>query len=114
MQALRMYTGPDGQTHFEELKLDFDISQEAQRTEVQEAHGIQFVYQPPGFVIDWHPAPRRQYVVTLQGQAEIGVGDGTTLRFGPGDVLLAEDLTGQGHVTRVVGEVTRISAQISI
>jgi quercetin dioxygenase-like cupin family protein len=114
MQTVRMYTGDDGQTHFEELELNFDPSQDAQRTDVQAALGIQFVYQPPGFVIDMHPAPRRQYVVTLQGQAEIELGDGTTRSFGPGDVLLAEDLTGQGHITRVVGDVPRISAQISL
>ena len=114
MQIVRMYTGADGQSHFEELELPFDPSQEAQRTDVQAALGMQFVYQSPGFVIDWHPAPRRQYVITLQGQAEIGLGDGTTRRFGPGDVLLAEDLTGYGHVTRIVGDVVRVSAQISI
>ena len=54
-------------------------------------------------MLDWHCAPGRQYVVTLDGEGEIEVGDGSTKRFGPGDVLLAEDLTGQGHVTRVVG-----------
>ena len=31
------------------------------------------------------------------------MGDGTVVRVGPGDVLLAEDLTGRGHVTRAVG-----------
>lgn len=30
-------------------------------------------------------------------------GDGTTRRFKPGDVMLADDLTGQGHQSRVVG-----------
>jgi hypothetical protein len=50
----------------------------------------------------------------LQGQAEIELGDGTKRRFGQGDVLLSEDLTGEGHITRVVGDVPRISAQISI
>ena len=114
MQSVRMYTGADGQSHFEELELPFNPSQEAQRTDVQAALGIQFVYQPPGYVIDWHPAPRRQYVITLQGQAEIVLGDGTVRRFGAGDVLLAEDLTGQGHITRVVGDEARISAQISV
>ena len=114
MQSVRMYTGDDGQSHFEELVFHLDPSQEAQRTDVQAALGIQFVNQPPGFVIDMHPAPRRQYVITLQGQAEIVLGDGTARRFGPGDVLLAEDLTGQGHITRIVGDVARISAQISL
>ena len=114
MQTVRMYTGADGQSHFEELELPFNPSQEAQRTDVQAALGVQFVYQPPGFVIDMHPAPRRQYVITLHGQAEIVLGDGTTRKFGPGDVLLAEDLTGGGHITRIVGDVARVSAQISL
>ena len=112
MQVVRMYTGADGQSHFEEVDLPFDLSQEAQRTDIQGSLGIQFVSQPPGFVIDMHPAPRRQYVITLQGQVEIVLGDGTTRRFGPGDVFLAEDLTGEGHITRIVGDVARISAQI--
>ena len=114
MQSVRMYTGDDGQSHFEDLNLPFDPAQEVYRTDVQAALGIQFVYHPPGLVIDMHPAPRRQYVLTLQGQAEIVLGDGTTRRFGAGDVVLAEDLTGQGHITRIVGDVARISAQISV
>lgn len=114
MQFVRMYTGADGRSHFEELELPFKLPQEAQRTDVQPSLGTQFVYQPPGFVIDMHPAPRRQYVITLQGQAEIVLGDGTSRRFAAGDVLLAEDLAGEGHITRIVGDVARISAQISL
>jgi quercetin dioxygenase-like cupin family protein len=109
-----MYTGEDGRSHFEDIELHFDLSQESQRTDIQGAQGVQFVYQPPGFVIDMHPAPRRQYVITLQGQAEITMGDGTTRRFGAGDVVLAEDLTGEGHITRVIGDEARISSQISL
>jgi hypothetical protein len=45
------------------------------------------------------------------GRWEIGIGDGTTRRFGPGDVVLADDLTGQGHTTRSLG-VPRISATV--
>ncbi len=114
MQVVRMYTGEDGQSHFEELDLPFRLPQESQRTDVQSSLGIQFVYQPPGFVIDMHTAPRRQYVITLQGRVDIVLGDGTSRRFVPGDVLLAEDLTGQGHITRIVGDVARISAQVSL
>ena len=114
MQCVRMYTGEDGRSHFEEVDLPFKSLQEAQRTDVQSSLGIQFVYQPPGFTIDMHPAPRRQYVITLQGQADIVLGDGTSRRFAAGDVLLAEDITGEGHITRIVGDVARISAQISL
>jgi hypothetical protein len=114
MQSVRIYTGDDGQSHFEELDLAFDPSQGAQNSRIPAALGAEFVYQPPGFVIDWHPAPRRQYVITLQGQAEIVLGDGTAKRFGPGDILLSEDVTGYGHFTRIVGEEARVSVRISL
>jgi uncharacterized cupin superfamily protein len=35
--------------------------------------------------------------VTLQGSVTIGVGDGSSVTFSPGDVFLAEDTAGQGH-----------------
>jgi len=114
MQFVRMYTGPDGESHFEELDVGLRPSQENHRTEMKSAKGIQFLYQPPGFQIDMHPAPRRQYVITLQGETEIILGDGTSRIFGTGDVLLAEDLTGRGHITRTVGNVARICAQIPL
>jgi hypothetical protein len=65
--------------------------------------GIIFRRAPTTHLSDFHPAPRRQYVITLSGQVEIEIGDGTVKRFGPGDVMLAEDTTGHGHITRVVG-----------
>jgi hypothetical protein len=45
---------------------------------------------------------------------EIGFGGGTTRRFGPGDVVLADDLTGRGHTTRTVGGVPRVSATVPV
>jgi quercetin dioxygenase-like cupin family protein len=76
--------------------------------------GIVFRVAPPGYVLDWHCAPRRQYSITLSGQAEIEVGDGTVVRVGPGDVLLAEDLTGRGHLTRSVGSAPRFYAIVPL
>lgn len=55
--------------------------------------------------VNWHNAPHRLYVVVLKGRFEVEVENGgKTKSFGPGDVLLAEDLTGKGHLTRAVGE----------
>jgi hypothetical protein len=59
-----------------------------------------------------HCAPATIHFI-LAGQMEIGIGDGTTRRFGPGDVVLADDLTGQGHTTRSLG-VPRISATVPV
>ena len=108
---VRIYSGEDGQSHFEEL--DFPTGP-AGRSPLQEAKGISFSRFEPGQFMDWHNAPRRQYVITLSGQVEIGIGDGTVRKLGPGDVLLAEDLTGRGHTTRVVGKQTRVTAIIPL
>ena len=52
---------------------------------------------------------RRRFMAVLSGAVDIEIGDGTVRRLGPGDILIAEDLTGQGHVTREVGPEARVS-----
>ncbi len=109
MHVTRIYTGDDGKSHFEEVELDFQPRGDGQSeaTSPSEAKHAFFTRQSAGYVLGWHCAPGRQYVVTLDGEGEIEVGDGSTKRFRPGDVLLAEDLTGEGHVTRVIGNKPR-------
>ena len=107
----RLYTGEDGQSHLEELDLEKGPIEWA---EIQKASGVAFRNQEAGYFSDWHCAPRRQYVITLTGGVEIGIGDGTLKRFGPGDVMLADDLTGQGHTTRVIGHEQRMSVVIPL
>ncbi|MBV8087281.1 MAG: hypothetical protein JO247_20920 [Chloroflexi bacterium] len=106
----RLYTGPDGKTHIEEM----DLASHPQLTQAMNAEHIVFRSAPPGNFIDWHPAPRRQFVITISGQGEIGLEDGTKIVFGPGHVNLAEDLTGKGHTTRVIGDVPRVTATIPL
>jgi quercetin dioxygenase-like cupin family protein len=81
---------------------------------VQATDGASFGRSQPGYFVDWHNALRRQLVITLAGEVEIGLGDGTKQRFGPGDVLLAEDLTGHGHTTRVVSDAPRITLTVPL
>ena len=94
---VRIYTGHDGQTHFEDLPLP---AEESHNVALQAGANLVFRCFPADYWSDWHTTPRRQYIFILAGQMEIGIGDGTTRRFGPGDVVLADDLTGQGHTTR--------------
>jgi quercetin dioxygenase-like cupin family protein len=115
----RVYTGADGQSHLAEepLVLQSFVDSEGaygEGTPLQGATGITFRLAPPGYILSWHCAPRRQYTITLSGAAEVEVGDGTVARVGPGDVLLAEDLTGQGHITRVVGTEPRFYAVVPL
>jgi quercetin dioxygenase-like cupin family protein len=109
----RIYTGPDGESHFEDLTATI-IDGRFGPTALQEAQGILFTRQRPGNLSEWHTAPRRQYVIGIAGEVEIVTGDGSSMRFRPGDVLLAEDLTGRGHTTRVVGDSMRISAMVPL
>ncbi len=108
MRLFRLYSGEDQQSHLEELKMTFGGGQFAEQTQMQPASGVIFTRMAPGAFVDWHNAPRRQYVITLQGAVEIGLGDGSVHRFGPGEGILAEDLTGKGHTTRSVGTEPRI------
>ena len=114
MQVVRIYTGEDGESHIEEMELPFEQMGHALRTATQAATGVQFSCLRPTQLVDFHTAPRRQYVITLQGQVEIGLGDGTRRIFNVGDIELCEDLTGRGHTTRSVGDVDRISVQIPL
>lgn len=107
---VRIYTGDDGQTHFEDLDMP---AGEVQNVAIQAGADLVFRRFPADYYSDWHTAPRRQYIIILSGFMEIGIGDGTTRRFGSGDVVLADDLTGQGHTTRSVGE-PRVSATIPV
>jgi quercetin dioxygenase-like cupin family protein len=106
MKIVRLYTGADNQSHFEEIEARFS-GDGIETTEIQNANTVTFRRAPVGHVIDWHPAPRRQYVVSLSGKWEIECSDGVRL-FKAGDVMLAEDLTGRGHVSRVVGNEPHI------
>src|SRR5262249_5764238 len=105
MAIVRVYTGDDGESHFEELSLE----SHPELGNLQPTTGIQFRTMEPGYFSDWHHAPRRQYVFTLSGEMEIGIGDGTVRKFGLGDVLVAEDLTGRGHTMRVSSHEPRLS-----
>jgi len=110
MGLFRWYTGEDGQSHFE----DQSLSSHPALTKPLATSHIVFNQLPVGTFIDWHPAPRRQYVIILSGQLEIGLGDGTLRRFGSGDARLVEDITGKGHTTRVVGSEPVLTATVPL
>lgn len=100
MHITRIRTGDDGLSHFDQIHVPLIDRQKLARTSHRvETSGIVFVSAPAGFHMGNHPAPRRQFVVTLAGTVEITVAGGDARRFGPGDVFLAADTTGEGHVT---------------
>ena len=110
MGTYRMYTDDDGESHWQAVVLD----QAPDWTVHMEATHIVFRTDPVGSFFDWHPAPRRQFVIILSGQLEIGFSDGTTKIFGAGDARLVEDTTGKGHSTAVHGDEPVVVATIAL
>lgn len=105
MRITRLYTGKDNQSHFD----DIDIQLKSRGplgffTELTDVKAFFFREVPADYQYNWHNVVCREYVITLEGKAEIEVSSGDKRRFGKGDVLLAEDVSGQGHKTRVIGK----------
>ena len=110
MGTFRLYSGADGKSRIEPI----DLARTPAWTAGLATTQISFREDPVGKFLDWHPAPRRQFVIILSGQLEIGLGDGSTRVFGPGDARLVEDITGPGHTTRVHGDRPCVTATIPL
>jgi quercetin dioxygenase-like cupin family protein len=106
----RIYTGPDGQSHAEEVEMKLN----GNATEMIKATGVEFSRRPPGSSNEWHTGPRRQFVITLSGRGEIEVAEGKKISVGPGHINLIEDTTGKGHITRNLGPEDRIAITIPL
>ena len=119
MRARRIYAGPDGRSHLDDIPLDFELGDDGfesvppiqaktvmlrKSTSANRAHISE----------QFHTAPERTYVVLLQGRVEIEVGHGVNEQFGPGDIIFGEDLEGEGHVTRGIGDEPRIALFITV
>lgn len=110
MQIVRVYAGADGESHFEDLTPD----QFAAIVNNLGAGPVTLNQRPSPSFSDYHTAPRRQYVVNLSGIAEFETADGSKRRLVPGDILVAEDLTGHGHIARSIGETFRVSLAVPL
>jgi quercetin dioxygenase-like cupin family protein len=109
MKLTRLYTGDDGESHFEDVEVSLKDAGVGilQRSKISKATGVFFSVTNGPFYSHWHNAPRRQYIIILEGEVEVGIGDGTKRQFGPGDILLVEDAAGRGHTTRSVNDQFR-------
>jgi hypothetical protein len=111
MKYTRIYADAQGETHLEDVGPEMKPAEHSSvMSEMIAAKGVIFrETQGAQYFIDWHNAPRRQFVVNLTGEVEITVSDGQTRRFGPGTIPLAEDVSGKGHISRGIGDSTRVT-----
>ena len=116
IRVTRIYTGPDGESHFEDRSYPlYDEGPIGWLSETILATGVVFRETDAAYDFDWHCAPQRQFVIMLAGGGvEIEVGSGERRRLYAGDVLLAEDVTGRGHRSRAISDEPRISILVRL
>jgi hypothetical protein len=115
MKVLRVYSGDDGESHFEDIEIPLkDLGHIGKLSELQDATGVVFRTTGGDYAYGWHCAPRRQYVINLDAAVELEIGDGSVRRLEAGSVLLAEDLTGRGHISRAVDGQPRTSIFVTL
>lgn len=103
MQIHRLYVDKNGESHFEDVQVEFKESARAGRLAARlPATGIIFREVPPDYDLDWHPAPRRQYMINLDAGVQLTASDGETRRIGAGEVILVEDTWGKGHRSKAL------------
>jgi hypothetical protein len=115
MKITRIYADADGETHFGELDIPLsDSGAIGMLSQLQTATGIIFRETSGEYDYAWHNTPRRQYVIILDGGVDFTVSDGETRRFGGGDVVLLEDTSGKGHVSKAVNGQRRKSIFVTL
>jgi hypothetical protein len=105
--CLRIFADGNGETHME----DVDIALEPRKlfkdnpplrlSNNLPAAWCNICHVPSGMhEVDWHNPPQRLLVLWLTGEVEFETSDGDIRRLPAGSVVLAEDTTGKGHISR--------------
>ena len=104
MKIHNLYVDAKGESHFRDLEIEFVESTAAGKmSKRMPATGVIFREVAPTYDLDWHPAPRRQYIINLDAGVQITASDGEARIIGAGEVILVEDTTGKGHLSKAVG-----------
>jgi hypothetical protein len=107
---VRIYTGTDGITHFEDGRIPLEPAGEIGDLSKAIPGGTVCFRRTDGdYDYDWHPTPTRQFILMMSGAIEIEVGDGEVRRITAGQTLFLEDVAPPGHRTRNAGPTPRWS-----
>ena len=110
MKYIRLFADDDGESHFEDVEIEFA---ESEYTSSAAPVGLSamspvtqfgFMNAPAGWESDWHPSSARNFFVVIHGVWEVTASDGETRPFAPGSLVLVEDTAGKGHRSRVISD----------
>jgi hypothetical protein len=115
MRITRIYSDSAGESHFNDFEIELqDAGPIGRLSKKLFVKGIVFRVNDADYNYDWHTAPEKQYIIMLVGEIEIEVSDGEKRTFCGGDILLVEDVGGQGHKTRVTNDKPRRSILVTV
>ncbi|WP_371170501.1 hypothetical protein [Aliiroseovarius sp. 2305UL8-7] len=105
IRCVRIWTGDDNQSHFEEGQIDLGGRADGKLRSADMKVNITALQETAsGGTFSWHNAPVRQLVITLSGTLEFTTREGKSFTIAPGDILLAEDTAGGGHTWKLVDD----------
>jgi len=115
-----LFTDSDGRACFREEPLPLDEGQsQARLSRLMPSGGLQLRQSPVGFKSDFHCTKDPQWVFILSGQMEIGLQDGSSRVFGPGEHFFSADTLPagatfdaqvHGHWSRQCGDAPLVTA----
>ncbi|OYY67964.1 MAG: hypothetical protein B7Y44_10595 [Sphingomonadales bacterium 28-55-16] len=105
LNCKRMVKGADDKSYFYDFGSLF--MEPGIWSDVTPLIGFRFIAMAEDTFIDWHPEIVNNLVIVMSGalELEVGGGDGAIEIFRRGDVCLAQDRTGEGHIDRMHGYV---------
>lgn len=107
-RVIRIYADKDGNSHIQELVIATKPGRASRSAPLAAATGMVYSEYTSSSVEDWHRAPGKQFSISMSGEIEVEVSDGTKHAIHPGDMVYLEDLTGKGHITRLLSPVTNL------
>ena len=92
-----LFTDRDGRAKFRDEDIGLtEGNPQALLSKVLPSSGYQLRHSPVGFRSQWHCTPNPQWVFILRGEMEIGLRDGTSRIFRPGDHFYSADTVPPG------------------
>ena len=115
MRIHNLYMDESGESHWRDVEVEWSQTTATGRlSAVIPVSGLIFRETLPDYDLDWHPAPRRQYIINLDGGVQITASDGESRTIGAGEVILVEDVSGKGHLSKNVEAKLRYSIFVPI
>ena len=92
-----LFTDRDARAKFREERVALsEGTRQARLSAVLSASGYQLRHSPVGFRSEFHCTPKPQWVFILRGEMQIGLQDGSSRVFRPGDHFFSADVLPEG------------------